>query len=84
MNCPECHLECDDLCSYHRDSKCHSPYWGEPESIYDLMSHEELIEEVQKSVKQDEWNRKQWDMVRQLKAQILHLQNKLMVMESKI
>ncbi len=78
MNCPESHLECDDLCEYRRDDKCHSPYWSSPVSIFDLMTHGELVVYLLKHNRpQPEWTGKQWDAVQQGKALTLHLQDKL-------
>jgi len=78
MDCPESHLECDSLCSYRQDDKCYSPYWGKPESIYNLMSHEELIREIKKSVRQPEWDQKQWDIVEQYVNRTRYLESKIL------
>lgn len=78
VNCPENHLECDDLCSYRQGDKCHSPYGDLPRSIYDLMTHEELVAYLLKQAQpQPEWSGKQWDTVKQYKAMVLHLQKRL-------
>jgi len=78
VNCPESHLQCDSLCSYRIDHKCHSTYWSEPKSVYDLMSYEELIDEIKKMVKpQTQWDTDQWDVITNLRGMVLYLQSKL-------
>ncbi len=84
MNCPELHLECDNLCGYQHDDTCHSPYWNEPKSIFDLMSHRELVEYIKAQVEpQAPWDKKQWDEVTQLKGMVLHLNNKVKELQVK-
>lgn len=78
MNCPELYLKCDELCSFRRDDRCHSIYWDKPMSIYDLMSHEELVAYIKTQLKPEpEWSRRQWGYVGQIESQVLHLQKEV-------
>ncbi len=81
MNCPEGHYSCEG-CRYHDYETCVQT--GEPVSIFDLMTHQELIDYIKDKVQpMPEWSRRQWGELQQVKAGYLHLEHKLTELQAK-
>ena len=79
-NCPLGHFECE-FCQYKIGDTCTQS--GIEVSIYDLMTHAELVTELTKQLKLPGWSKRQWGFVRQLEARIIHFEHKLMELQAK-
>jgi len=61
-------------------SLCQEHSWTDPG---DNEIHKELQQELSPKEQEPEWGKKQWDSVLQVKAQVLHLQNRIDTLSNK-